>query len=355
MRTFRHLTWIDRLRIEKWLRQGLKPKDIAGKLRVHISTVYNELRRGAYEKLDSDTWELVQAYSPDIAEQKYQAHLREKGPDLKIGKDHELANYIETTILDKECSPAAVLGYAKQEGRCFQTSVSVQTIYHYIQKGLFLNLTQKELPRHGKRKQPYKKVCKKASARAPAGESVEQRPPEVNDREEFGHWEGDTVYSGKGKVKTTCALFTMTERKTRNEIIIGVPNRKAETIVRAVDALERKLGARKFRAIFKSITFDNGTEFAAAESLERSCINKTIPRTRVYYCHPYSSWERGSNEHVNGMIRRRHPKGTDFSKVSKEEIAATEKWINEYPRRIFGYKSSAIMFRERLNELGIAI
>lgn len=161
MRTFRHLTWIDRLRIEKWLRQGLKPKDIAGKLRVHISTVYNELRRGAYEKLDSDTWELVQAYSPDIAEQKYQAHLREKGPDLKIGKDHELANYIETTILDKECSPAAVLGYAKQEGRCFQTSVSVQTIYHYIQKGLFLNLTQKELPRHGKRKQPYKKSAKK--------------------------------------------------------------------------------------------------------------------------------------------------------------------------------------------------
>ncbi len=143
--------------------------------------------------------------------------------------------------------------------------------------------------------------------------------------------------------------------KTRNEIIIGVPNRKAETIVRAVDALERKLGARKFRAIFKSITFDNGTEFAAAESLERSCINKTIPRTRVYYCHPYSSWERGSNEHVNGMIRRRHPKGTDFSKVSKEEIAATEKWINEYPRRIFGYKSSAIMFQECLNELGIAI
>ena len=134
-----------------------------------------------------------------------------------------------------------------------------------------------------------------------------------------------------------------------------MPNRKAETIVRSVDALERKLGARKFRAIFKSITFDNGTEFAAAESLERSCINKTIPRTRVYYCHPYSSWERGSNEHVNGMIRRRHPKGTDFSKVSKEEIAATEKWINEYPRRIFGYKSSAIMFQECLNELGIAI
>lgn len=227
--------------------------------------------------------------------------------------------------------------------------------YHYIKKGLFLNLTQEELPRHGKHKQAYKKVCKKEAARAPAGESIEQRPTEVNERQEFGHWEGDTVYSGKGKVKTTCALFTMTERKTRNEIIIGVPNRKSETIVKAVDALERKLGARKFRLIFKSITFDNGTEFAAADMLERSCINKTIPRTKVYFCHPYSSWERGSNEHVNGMIRRKHPKGTDFSKVSKEQLAATEKWINEYPRKIFGYKSSAIMFQQCLNELGIAM
>lgn len=336
MRRFKHLTWIDRLRIEKWLGDGMKPKEIAEKLRVHISTVYNEIHRGEYERLDSDTWELVKAYSPDIAEQKYQVHLRDKGPTLKIGKDHELANYIETTILDKECSPAAVFGYAQQEGKKFKTSVSVQTVYHYIQKGLFLNLTQKELPRHGKHKRGYKKVCKKEAARASAGESIEQWPPEVNDRQEFGHWEGDTVYSGKGQVKTTCALFTMTERKTRNEIIIGVPNRRAETIVKAVDALERKLGARKFQLIFKSITFDNGTEFAAADMLERSCINKTIPRTKVYFCHPYSSWERGSNEHVNGMIRRKHPKGTDFLKVSKEQLAATEKWINEYPRKIFG-------------------
>lgn len=355
VRTFRHLTWIDRLHIEKWLGEGLKPKDIAGKLRVHVSTVYNELHRGEYERLEGTTWELVQAYSPDIAEKKYQAHLRDKGPALKIGKDYELATYIETTIIDKKCSPAAVFGYAQQEGRQFQTSVSVQTVYNYIKKGLFLNLTQKELPRHGKHKNAYKKVCKKEAARAPAGESIEQRPPEVDSREEFGHWEGDTVYSGKGKVKTTAALFTMTERKTRNEIIIGVPNRRAETIVRAMDALERKLGARKFRLIFKSITFDNGTEFAAADKLERSCINRTIPRTKIYFCHPYSSWERGSNEHVNGMIRRKHPKGTDFSKISKEQLAATEKWINEYPRKIFGYKSSAIMFRECLNELGIAI
>lgn len=105
--------------------------------------------------------------------------------------------------------------------------------------------------------------------------------------------------------------------------------------------------------IFKSITFDNGSEFSAAEELERSAVNKTIPRTKVYFCHPYSSWERGSNENANSMIRRRHPKGTDFSKVSAAEIAATEEWINNYPRKIFGYKSSEVMFRECLREIGL--
>mgnify|MGYP000106788523 CR=1 FL=1 len=341
--------------IEKWLKMGMKPREVADKLRVHVSTIYRELKRGAYDRLDGGTWEVKTAYSPDIAEEKYQAHLREKGPDLKIGNDHELANYIETTILDKDCSPAAVLGFAMIEGKKFKTSLSVPTIYKYIAKGLFLNLTQEELPRHGKKKHKYKKVKKNKSAtRAPAGESIEQRPEEIDEREEFGHWEGDTVYSGKGKRKTTRALLTLTERKTRKEIIIAIPNRKAETVVKALDALERKLGARRFRAIFKSITFDNGTEFAAAEGLERSCVNKRLPRTKVYFCHPYSSWERGTNENTNGMIRRRFPKGTNFAAVTNAQIAQAENWINNYPRKILGYKSSEIVFRECLLELGIA-
>ena len=196
--------------------------------------------------------------------------------------------------------------------------------------------------------------CGKSASRAPAGESIEQRPEEIDEREEFGHWEGDTVYSGKGKRKTTRALLTLTERKTRKEIIIAIPNRKAETVVKALDALERKLGARRFRAIFKSITFDNGTEFAAAEGLERSCVNKRLPRTKVYFCHPYSSWERGTNENTNGMIRRRFPKGTNFAAVTNAQIAQAENWINNYPRKILGYKSSEIVFRECLRELGIA-
>ena len=352
VRTYKHLTMTDRLRIEKWLKMGMKPREVADKLRVHVSTIYRELKRGAYDRLDGGTWEVKTAYSPDIAEEKYQAHLREKGPDLKIGNDHELANYIETTILDKDCSPAAVLGFAMIEGKKFKTSLSVPTIYKYIAKGLFLNLTQEELPRHGKKKHKYKKVKKnKSASRAPAGESIEQRPEEIDEREEFGHWEGDTVYSGKGKRKTTRALLTLTERKTRKEIIIAIPNRKAETVVKALDALERKLGARRFRAIFKSITFDNGIEFAAAAELDLPLFRyiggvngKVLPVPMMNII----------NENTNGMIRRRFPKGTNFAAVTNAQIVQAENWINNYPRKILGYKSSEIVFRECLRELGIA-
>ena len=352
-RTFKHLTKNDRLRMERWLNKGMKPREIADKLRVHISTVYRELKRGEYERLDGDTWEMVTAYSPDIAEERYQNHLREKGPDLKIGADHELARYIEETIIANDCSPAAVLGYARMEGRTFKTSVSVATIYSYIKKGIFLRITQVDLPRRGKKKQGYKKVkTRKDQARASAGESIERRPERVKNREEFGHWEMDTVYNKKDS--TSKALLVLTERKTRREIIILIPNRKAETIVKALDALERKIGAVNFRKIFRTITVDNGSEFSAAEEMERSAVNKTIPRTKVYFCHPYSSWERGSNENANIMIRRKHPKGTDFEKVSARQIAETEQWINNYPRKILGYISSEVAFRACLREIGLS-
>lgn len=155
------------------------------------------------------------------------------------------------------------------------------------------------------------------------------------------------MWSGMMQGKSITEGDTMQGNKSLNEKRIH-PTQKPV----ALYALERKLGAEKFGIIYKSITVDNGSEFALADQLEQSCITGD-KRTKVYYCHPYSSWERGSNENVNSMIRRRHPKGTDFSKVTAEEIAATENWINSYPRKIFGYKSAGTMFRECLRELGL--
>ena len=144
MRVFKHLNFTDRLRIEKWKKEGMRTREIAEKLRVDPSTVYRELKRGSYDRLNGTTWELIQTYSPDIAEQRYQANLREKGPGLKIGKDHELAAYIERTIVEQDCSPAAVYGYAMEQGKVFKTHISIPTIYNYIKKGVFLTITQEK-------------------------------------------------------------------------------------------------------------------------------------------------------------------------------------------------------------------
>ena len=133
----------------------------------------------------------------------------------------------------------------------------------------------------------------------------------------------DTVYSGKQTSKK--ALLVLTERKTRQEIIERMPDRTEESTIKALDRIERRFGAL-FRKVFKTITVDNGGEFSNVERLEQSAIRKG-KRTHFYYCHPYSSFERGSNENQNRMIRRRYPKGTDFGKVSTAAIKELEQWI----------------------------
>lgn len=342
----KHLTWADRLRIEKWLNAGMRPSEIADRLRVHISTVYRELKRGRYERLDGRTWEYKETYSPDIAQRRYRENLQAKGPDLKIGNDFALVEYIETKIINEGCSPAAALGYAKMEGQTFKTSVCIRTVYNYINKGVFLHLTNKDLPEKGKRRRHYRKV--KAAAYAPQGASIEERPRDIDTRRDFGHWEMDTVYSAKDTSKA--ALLVLTERKTRKEIVLPMPDRTQRSVIRGLDRLERRFGTALFRDVFKTITVDNGSEFSDVAGLERSTRRKG-PRTKIYYCHPCSSYERGTNENLNKMIRRRHPKGTDFSKVPAAAIRETEAWINNYPRAILDYQSAEILFTRCLEQL----
>ena len=120
MRRFKHLSKTDRLRIEAHTRDKKSPKEIAEILGVHVSTIYRELKRGQYEHLNSD-YTTEMRYSPDIAEERYRENLKAKGPDLKIGKDHRLAEHIETKIADEKYSPAAVLGEIKAQGLQFST------------------------------------------------------------------------------------------------------------------------------------------------------------------------------------------------------------------------------------------
>lgn len=346
----RQLKWVDRIRLETLYNAGHKATEIAAVLHVHRSTIYNELKRGKYEHLNSD-YTTEMRYSADLAQRKCEENLKVRGTQLKIGNDIKLANYIEDKIVNEDFSPAAVLGQIGAQGgwNQFHAKICVTTLYSYIDKGIFLRLTNKNLPVKKNKKRKYNKV-QRHQKRAEAGTSIEERPEEIETREEFGHWEMDSVIGKRGKSKNT--LLVLTERKTRNEIIFKLPDHTDESVVAALDKLEHRWGTAMFKAIFKTITVDNGSEFADVSGMERSVIPAEGRRTKLYYCHPYSSWERGTNEVTNKMVRRKVPKGTDFDSKTNEEISEIEKWINDYPRKIHGYRTAGELFEEEVKKVG---
>lgn len=342
---FKHLSQNDRIKMETMLNSGHKVVEVAEYLHVHRSTIYREMKRGEYTHRNSDYTEETR-YSSDLGQKNHDWNAQGKGRNIKIGNDRTLAEYIEGKIIEDKYSPEAALAAAAESGIEFTTSISVRTLYRYIDKGIFLKLTNKDLPVKGKRKKHNKKV--KVQKRASAGESIENRPDEVKDREIFGHWEMDTV-KGKQGVTKSCMLV-LTERKTRDEIIVKLPDQKAASVVETIDRLERKWGDM-FTKVFRSITVDNGVEFSDYEGLERSVLHEGEKRTFAFYCHPYSSWERGSNENNNRLIRRHIPKGEDFDEKQDRDIEYIENWINNYPRGIFGFKTSAQLFEEEIKKL----
>lgn len=338
------MTRNDRIKMEALLNAGHSKEEIAEQLHFHRSTIYREYNKGKYIHRNSDYTE-EERYSSDLGQKAHDYAQEGKGRALKIGNDRELAEYIEDKIVNDRFSPEAALADVERSGIEFKTTISLRTLYRYIDNGIFLKLTNNDLPIKSKKKKHNKKV--QVQKRASAGESIENRPEEAKDREIFGHWEMDTV-KGKRGVTKSCILV-LTERKTRDEIIIKMKDQGAASVVEALDRLERKYGDM-FYKIFRSITVDNGVEFADYEGLERSVL-KEGKRTFVFYCHPYSSWERGTNENNNRLIRRHIPKGVDFEDTTDAEIAYIEEWINNYPRGIFDYKTSAELFEEEIKKL----
>lgn len=138
----------------------------------------------------------------------------------------------------------------------------------------------------------------------------------------------DTVYSGKGS--STYTLLVLSERASRKEIVMKMPDRSSGSVIKCLDKLEKRYGKKGFRLMFKSITVDNGSEFNDYDGIVKG------NRTLLFYCHPYSSWERGTNENQNKLIRRWIPKGDDIGLYSNKEIQAIENYINSIPRQIFG-------------------
>ena len=303
-----YMTREERYQLEAYRRAKKSVAWIAQEMGCCRQTIYNELRRGSYIHT-CDYWDEVR-YSAEKGQQLHLYMQTGKGRPLKIGKDRAYADFLEQKVIRDRYSPAAALAAARKAG--FSCSIYPSTFYSYIEKRVFLRLTEKHLWEKSRRikrgERPKQRVVH------PRLPSIEDRPEQINRREEAGHWEMDLII---GKAGTTACLLTLTERKSRQELIYKLPNRRAETIRAVFDQLERK--HPDFRERIRSITTDNGPEFLEYEKLCRSIHGGA--RFQVWYCHSYAAWEKGSNENHNRMIRRWLPKGTDLSKVSKKRIA----------------------------------
>lgn len=325
-----YMTRDERYKLEAYLESGKGVSWISKQMNFSRQTIYNEIKRGLCEQVKerSGIYRDELHYSADKAHQVHKYNQTAKGRPIKLGNDYALAEFLERKIIRDCYSPAAALAQARKEG--FATSVCTATLYSYIEKGVFLQLSNKHLWIKSHKKKPGSRPTQRIAH--PKLPSITDRPEYINQRLEPGHWEMDLVV---GKAGSRAVLLTLTERQSRQEMIFKLPDRKAATIRAVFDRLEAT--TPDFRRRFRSITTDNGSEFLKYEELRQSIHGGT--RFDVYYCHSYAAWEKGTNENHNRMIRRWFPKGTNFEKVSKKRIAEIQAWMNSYPRKVLGWKS----------------
>ena len=335
----KHLSWEERIQIETLHREGLSSGQIGDRLGRPAKTIKRELKRGWVIHRTSQ-YSAEERYSADRGQTIYEKCMKAKG--CKPKANPLLMERLHLHIVEQQQSPAVAAALMESEG--FEHAVCFKTIYNHIDRGLVPGVTNESLWEKRKRRKGRKPLCRRRMRAVEPGRGIEDRPEQADTREEAGHWEIDLVVGGKGK--GTAVLLTLTERKTRKQIIRKLKDRTQKAVVRAINGIERQMGKEAFRAVFKSITADNGSEFLDHEALERSVFSGT--RTRIYYAHPYSSWERGSNENANRMIRRFIPKGSDISKLTHKQIQQIEDWMNNYPRKILDFKTAEQRFVQEL-------
>lgn len=336
--------WIDRdrrIQLEALYRAGHSKREIAQLLGCHISTVYRELRNGDCVQLHHDL-RVYHVYSAYAADERSRQRRANCGAPLKAATNDALLSYISLKIKEERRSPAWVAASLRSSDLGY---LCEDTIYRYLRRGL-LRACPSDLPEHGIRKHPWKVDGTVKKPRY--GTSIELRPQVISDRSTFGHWEMDSVI-GKSKGMGE-SLIVMTERLTRAELIFKAPRKDAASVVAVLDRLQR---CSDFRHIFKSITMDNGVEFSNSYRLEHSPAGKR--RTYCYYCHPFTSCERGSNENANRMIRRWFKKGRSLAAVTQADCIAVARWMNTYYRASLGWKTPADAFRDACLAEGINI
>ena len=343
----KHFTYEQRMRMDALIRarwpHGKKINfaelgRLMGKAR---STVRREYARGGVANKDSDErW--FNAYSAEAGQQDANARGQDKGPRMRL--TNRVAARFEALVTGERLSPYAARAAMVREG--LEGVPCVRSLYYAVASGL-LGITRKSLPyrRDGKRKPSTS--GKRMAYTNGAGKSIADRPPEAEGRLEYGHWEMDTVVGCAGG--SPFCLLVLTERMTRRQIIVRLPDRTQKSVVRALDRLERRHD--NIFAAMKSLTCDNGCEFLDSEAIERSVVGKGSARTSLYFAHPFSAFERGANENANRIIRRFIPKGADIGTYTLKRIKDIEDWMNRLPRESLGGRTAAEAQQEEINKL----
>lgn len=317
---YHQLTENERYQIYALKKAGHSQKAIALLLRRSASTISRELRRN----------QGLKGYRPQQA-QRISDVRRKKAPKFKkvtrgIRKDIE-------RLIRQDLSPQQVVGYIK---RAKDISLHHETVYQLIYEDKRQGGNLCEHLRIANK--PYRKRYGSYDRRGkiPNRRDIEERPAIVGERSRIGDWEGDTVI-GKGR---RGALLTLVERNTLYVIVVKLLGKNAEELAEAAI-----MALHPIRDQVRTITFDNGLEFAAHEQIA-SAIDADI-----YFARPYASWERGANENMNGLIRQYFPKGTDFNLVSQKQINDVMHKLNNRPRATRGFRTPNELFKGQSTNL----
>jgi transposase, IS30 family len=331
---------LHRIIISKALAQKDSVTTIANELGFSRQSIHKEIKRGIITKRNSD-WTETTYYDCYAAQYAYNASLSNRGRLSKIDDDKALMDFVVEHLKAKN-SPEVIESLISANSN-FKSKISAKTIYNWVYNG-DLGLDHKVLP-YGKRKHKKAHKQEKKIAKPNGGESIELRS-NIDDRVDFGHWEIDCVVGTRNGKSTS--LMTLVERKTRFGIIIRIAKKSKKCIVNALKKIKAKYG-KYFYDIFLSITADNGSEFK--DALGMSLSLKNGKKIKIYFAHAYSSWERGSNENFNRMIRRWFPKGTSFVNITQQQIDKVCDWINNYPRKQFGFKSASSLYVQEYSKV----
>lgn len=298
-----HLTYEERAEMEIRLKDGWSKYQIARHFECSYNTIKNEYERGKVLLYNGK----VERYKASVGQKVYLENRQNSRRNYCCLESVGFLRYVEEKVKSEGWSIDACVGYAKKN-HLFPANETVctKTLHNYIDAGL-LAITNMDLPEKLSRNTKGKKVRRN---KRNLGKSIEERPENVELREKFGHWEIDSVI-GKKK-DTEPAIMTTVERKLRMSLWIKVKNHTAKAIDEALSELIPQFG-NKYREIFKSITGDNGSEFANLSKLESMGIS-------VYFTHPYTSCEKGTNECHNRMLRRFIPKGKSIADYSADDI-----------------------------------